>query len=202
MQIVSKKDVRNAIITGLTTGFVAWRLVVFLVPVVPFGVNPVILLFITPVLWILGVQLGYFLARWLEFFRRFGRFAAIGFANAAVDFGVLFLLIGLTGHNSGFFFSFFKGVSFIVATGHSYYWNKFWAFDAGASHGGAGEVVKFLGVALVAVLVNVGVASAVVATGPFLGLSGDQWAGVAAVAASAVSLIVSFVGFKVVVFHK
>lgn len=202
MQTLSKNDVRSAIITGLTTGVIAWRLVDFLVPLVPFGLNAAALVVVVPILWLLGVQLGYFLARYLAFFRRFGRFAAIGFTNAAVDFGVLFLLIGLTGHNSGFYFSIFKGLSFVAASLHSYYWNKFWAFDAGSSGGGTGEAVKFFAVAAVSVGVNVLAASLTVAVGPLAGFDANQWAGVGAVVGSAIALIFSFIGYKVYVFHK
>ena len=202
MQILSKQDVRSALITGLTTGIIAWRLVAFLVSVIPFGINPILLVPLIPLLWLAGVQLGYFLARYFEFFRRFGRFAAIGFTNAAVDFGVLFLLIGITGHNSGVYFSLFKAASFAVAAFHSYYWNKFWAFDSGASHGGAVEIAKFLAVSGVAIGVNVIVASLVVVAGPVAGLDANQWAGVGAVVGSAVALVFSFVGFKLYVFHK
>lgn len=202
MQTLSRTDVRSAIITGLTTGVVTWQLIDFLIPAVPSGINPAFLVLLVPILWLLGVQLGYFLARYFAFFRRFGRFAAIGFTNAAVDFGVLFLLIGLTGLNTGFYFSFYKGISFIAASVHSYYWNKFWAFDAGASGGGAGEIAKFFAVAAVAIVVNVAVASAVVALGPLGDLTADQWAGVGAVVGSAIALIFSFLGFKIYVFHK
>lgn len=202
MQTLSRNDVRSAIITGLTTGIIAWQLVAFLLPVIPFGLNPASFVVLVPILWLVGVQLGYFLARYFAFFRRFGRFAAIGFTNAAVDFGVLFLLIGLTEHNTGFYFSLFKGVSFVVASIHSYYWNKFWAFDAGKSEGGVGEAAKFFAVAGVSVAVNVLAASLVVAVGPLGGITPDQWALVAAVVGSAVALVFSFVGYKLYVFHK
>lgn len=202
MQTLTRTDIRSAVITGLTTGVIAWQLVDFLVAAVPFGLQPAVFVIVIPVLWLAGVQLGYYLADYFAFFRRFGRFAAIGFTNAAVDFGVLFLLIGLTGHNTGLYFSIFKGLSFVVASLHSYYWNKFWAFDAGSSQGGVGEAAKFFAVAAVSVAVNVLAASATVAVGPLVGLTANQWALVGAVVGSAVALIFSFVGYKVYVFHK
>lgn len=202
MQRLSKLDIRAAIITGLTSGIIVWQLVDFLIPRIPFGLNAAVLVVVVPIFWLLGVQLGYFLAQYFEFFRRFGRFAAIGFTNAAVDFGVLFLLIGLTGSNTGFYFALFKALSFVVASVHSFYWNKFWAFDSGASGGGVGEAARFFGVAAVAVVVNVLAALAVVAAGPLAGLDANQWAGVGAVAGSATALIFSFIGFKIFVFHK
>src|SRR3989344_992981 len=85
---------------------------------------------VVPVLWILGVNLGYFLGRWVVFFNQFGKFAAVGFTNAAVDFGILNLLIAYYGIVSGLGFSLFKATSFVVAVAHSYLWNKFWVFSS------------------------------------------------------------------------
>lgn len=202
MQTLSRKDIRNSILTGLYTGAIFWRVFLFLGVTLPLGVDPVLLVPGVPVLWLLGVQLGYYLAQWLEFFRRFGRFSAIGFSNAGVDFGILYLLIALTGHAAGVYYSSFKSLSFMIATAHSYFWNKNWAFDAGASSGGTGELAKFFGVSVTSLIINVGVASAVVAVGPWGGIGVNAWAGIGAVAGSAVSLFFSFVGFKLFVFHK
>jgi putative flippase GtrA len=199
---LDRTDVRASLITGLTTGVIAWQLAEFLLPPLPFGFDAILLVPLVPVLWLGGVQLGYTLSRGVSFFLRFGRFAAIGFTNAAVDFGVLFLLIGLTGYAQGLAYALFKTVSFMVASAHSYVWNKYWAFDAGTSHGGAGEATKFFAVALVSVVVNVIVATAIVAVGPLGDLTAPQWAGIGAVFGSASALIFSFIGYKLFVFHK
>jgi putative flippase GtrA len=98
-------------------------------------------------------------------------------------------------------YSAFKAISFSVATVHSFYWNKNWAFEAGASHGGGREVASFLAVAVVSLLVNVTVASIVVALRP-TGVEGELWAGIGAVAGAAAAIVFSFTGFRVFVFHK
>lgn len=199
----SKKDLIFSLITGLLTGFVAWKILVFLGRAEFYGVSVQWLLIAVPVLWILGVNLGYFLGKWVAFFNQFGKFSAIGFTNAAVDFGILNLLIAKTGETAGLMYAFFKGTSFIVATLHSYVWNKYWAFDAGQSHGHAGEFVRFVSVSVLALVINVSVASFVVnLVPPVLGFDAKVWANVAAVAASAIALAFSFVGFKLVVFKK
>ena len=199
----SKKDLVFSLITGFITGLIAWRIFDFLnIPLFK-GVPFAWLTVIVPVLWILGVNLGYFLGRWFSFFNQFGKFAAIGFTNAAVDFGVLNLLIFYSDIASGTFFSVFKAVSFITATIHSYFWNKYWAFEAGKTPVSREEFTKFFFVTLAALLVNVGVASLVVnIIGPSFGLSERAWANVGAVVGSAVALIISFVGFRTVVFKK
>jgi putative flippase GtrA len=167
----------------------------------PGQIQPWILVPAVPVLWILGVQFGYVLGVAFKPFEQFGRFAAIGFSNAAVDFGVLYLAIALTGNAVGLAYSLVKAVSFSVATVHSYFWNKSWAFDASGSRGGATEVARFVSVALASLVVNVVAASTVVALGP-QGTDARAWAGIGAVVGSAAALVFSFVGFRIFVFRK
>ena len=198
----SKKDLIFSVITGLITGFVAWQIFSFLDVTEFKDISFAWFLLLVPALWMLGVNLGYFLGKWLAFFNQFGRFAAIGFTNAAVDFGVLNLLIANTGIFDGGWYSVFKAVSFMSAVVPSYFWNKYWAFEATESGGGF-EFAKFVSVAAVSILVNTGVASFVVNfIDPVLGLDVRVWANVGAVAGSAVALVFSFVGFKLAVFKK
>lgn len=199
----TKKDFWFSIITGFYTGFIAWRIIVFLNGPEIVGISVAWLLVIVPVFWVIGVNLGYFLGRWWTFFNQFGKFAAIGFTNAAVDFGILNLLIASTGLAVGIAFSAFKAVSFVAATLHSYLWNKYWTFDSGQSHGGESEFFKFFGVTMVALIVNVGLASLIVnLIDPLFGFDQKLWANVGAVAGSAAALFFSFIGFKLVVFKK
>ncbi len=219
----SKKDFYFSIITGLITGFIAWQIFEFLnIPILRWGyirticgiVPPcwdvykfsvpwIALIVFTPILWILGVNLGYLLGRWLAFFNQFGKFAAVGFTNAAVDFGILNLFISYSGVASGGLYSVFKATSFTVALLHSYMWNKFWVFKAGESRGGSVEFARFVTVAVLALLVNVGLASFVVNfVDPLFGFNENVWANVGAVIGSAVALAASFVGFKLAVFKK
>lgn len=240
MSKFSKKDLVFSIITGLITGLIAWQVFVFLgVSVInlwnkssceasctPEGLCTAIycirdyvisfssswLALIVPALWILGVNLGYFLGHWLAFFNQFGKFAAVGFTNAAVYFGILNILIAWSDINKGFWYSFFVAIAFIIGTVHSYFWNKFWVFstEGGPAPGGEAankiggkEFGKFLGISVIAGLVNVGVASVLVnLMEPLFGLTSDQWANVGGVAGSAIALVFSFVGFKLTVFKK
>lgn len=217
----SKKDFWFSIFTGLGTGLIVWRILDFLnIPVFhlrereicgilscfteySFYISWSWLILIVPVLWIIGVKLGYFLGRRIKFFNQFGKFAAIGFTNAAVDFGILNFLIASTGIAAGGQYSIFKAVSFFIALINSYFLNKHWAFEA--NHNGAEgiEFVKFAGVAIMAALINVGMASLVVNfVDPILGFSDAVWANIGAVAGSASALVISFIGFKLLVFKK
>lgn len=199
----SKKDLLSSLITGFYTGFIAWRIFGFLqIPSVR-GFSLAGLMVFVPVLWVLGVNLGYFLGRWFNFFNQFGKFAAIGFTNAAVDFGILNFLIFYSGSAAGILFSVFKGISFGVAAVHSYFWNKFWAFEAGQSAVSGREFFKFFSIIFIATLINVGIASIMVnVIGVKFGFSEEAWANIGAVIGSATALTISFVGFKKSVFKK
>ena len=197
----TKKDFYFSIITGLITGLSAWRIFEYLEITKIGNYSFAWFLLIVPVLWIIGVNFGYFLGKWLGFFNQFGKFAAIGFTNAAVDFGVLNLLIANTDISSGGWYTVFKAISFISAVIPSYFWNKYWAFES--SEGTSFEFAKFISVAVVAIFINTGTASLVVNyISPLGELSPAIWANVGAVAGSAVALVFSFIGFKVVVFKK
>ena len=198
----TKKDFYFSIITGFITGFSAWNIFKYLKVAELGDYSFAWLMLIVPILWILGVNFGYFLGKWLRFFNQFGKFAAIGFTNGAVDFGVLNLLIANTGISDGGWYSVFKAISFVSAVIPSYFWNKYWAFEAVKDSGGF-QFAKFMSVAMVSILINDGVASLVVIyVHPIAGLSQVVWANVGAVAGSAVALIFSFIGFKVAVFRK
>lgn len=204
----TKKDFYFSIATGLITGFSAWQIFNFLEITKFKDISFVWFLLLIPVLWIWGVNFGYFLGRWFRFFNQFGKFAAIGFTNAAVDFGVLNLLIANTGISGGGRYSVFKAISFMSAIVPSYFWNKHWAFnssqgDALTSSTGGFEFAKFMSVALVSIFINTGTASLIVNyVDPLGGLNVQIWANVGAIAGSAVALVFSFVGFKVAVFKK
>ncbi len=91
----------------------------------------------------------------------------------------------------------------MVAVTHSFFWNKYWTFDAAKSHGGGQEFGRFMGVNIVAAVVNVGVATFVATKlNPVLNLTPTAWANAAAVAGSACALIFSFVGLRLLVFKK
>lgn len=206
MKNFTKKDLTFSLITGLTTGVIFWQILNFLgAPSFGLPTNHPHSLFvvIVPVLWILGVNFGYILGKWMPFFNQFGKFVAVGFTNAAVDFGILNLQISLTGIESGWHYSVFKSVSFIVGVTHSYIWNKYWVFEAGQSGGGRSELVKFLAVNVVAIIVNVGIASFVVNyVDPIGGLNTKIWANIGAVVGSAFAISLTFVGARLIVFKK
>lgn len=166
------------------------------------GISFAWLTFVVPVFWILGINLGYFLGKWIDFFNQFGKFAAIGFTNAAVDFGVLNILIAWSGIASGILYAVFKTISFIISVTHSYYWNRYWVFGS-QNPEKKKEFFEFISVYIFASAVNVGIATGIVSLiDPMFGVNQNVWANLGAVAGSAMALVFSFVGVRLVVFKK
>ena len=202
------KDYAVAAIIGFITALLAVPVLKNLDIELPFG--NFWILAIIPVLWVAGIWLGAFLSRWIGFMRQFARFAVAGFLAAAIDFGILNLLMHITGLVSGLPFTLFKAASFVVAATNSYFVNKFWAFrqvqdfnivqipDQKTS---LKEYSQFLVVSAIGITINVGVASLVVnAVGPQFGIEPKVWANLGAVAGAAIGLIWNFIGFKLIVF--
>ena len=199
---MNRRDILFSITTGLTTGLIFWRVFNYL-DIHPFGLDSFsFLVVLIPVLWVIGVWFGYFLSNWFRFFRQFGKFVAIGFTNSAIDFGVFNFLFSLSKENQSLF-PVFSVISFILAVNHSYFMNKWWAFDAGNTPTTFKQIRNFVAINLVALVVNVGIAFAVFHGVPALfGLNIKSWANISKVAGSAVALIFSFIGFRLVVFNK
>lgn len=203
MNKFTKKDLILSIIAGLITGAIGWRILVFLNKDVLFGVPLSYLVIIIPILWITGVNLGYFLGRFIPFFNQFGRFAAIGFTNFAVYSGVLNLLIAHTNITSGRWYSTFVAIAFVVGSIHSYIWNKYWVFDSAESGGGTIEFSKFFTVSVIAGLINVVIASSIVNyVNPMFEITPEGWANVGGIVGSASALIFSFAGYRMLVFKN
>jgi len=140
------------------------------------------------------------ISRFLPVLMQIVKFAIIGSLNTLLDLGVLNLLILVTSIATGYWYSVFKGISFIIANTNSYFWNKYWTFSSGKS-ATTGEFGKFFTVSLIGFLINVGVASLIVnIVGAPDGFSPERWANVGAITATAISLIWNFLGYKFLVF--
>lgn len=161
------------------------------------------LVLLLPILALIALYITYFIGKRIPAIFQFGKFVSVGFANTAVDYGILNLMMLLTGITSGVFYSVFKGVSFIFAASNSYLWNKFWTFKATEKKGVAKESLQFLTVTIIGSIINITVASLVVnLITPMWGLSPTLWANAGAVAGTVVGLMWNFFGYKFIVFKK
>lgn len=150
--------------------------------------------------WVYGFY--FFASKWPTAMQ-FGKFIAVGQSNAAIDIGILNLLILITDIDSGLYYSLFKATSFIFAVVNSFMWNKFWSFDSKEKDGMGRQFVIFIAVSLVGLIINVSVASFVVNyIGPQWGISTKLWANVGVLSSTIFNIIWDFYGYKRFVFKK
>ncbi len=144
----------------------------------------------------------FLLGRRIPIILQFAKFGAVGALNTLLDLGILNLLIYFTGFAAGIYYSLFKSFSFIIANVNAYFWNKYWTFGSGGK-ASVKEFSQFFTVSIIGFGINVGLASlAVNIIGPLAGISAERWANIGALAATAVSLIWNFIGYKLFVFKS
>ena len=163
-----------------------------------------------------GVQWGIFILSpvatflFLRFFTRwsslvqFSKFCVISFSNLMIDFGILNLLIYYSGVAEGVLYSVFKAASFLLANVNGYAWNKFWTFRSREVEGWLKQFIRFFAVVGVGLVINVTVASYVVAEfgGSGGSISSTLWANIGAAVSLVITLFWNFFGLKYLVFEK
>lgn len=150
-----------------------------------------------------GMRIASYIGRKILIVLQAARFLLVGTLNTFVDLGILNILIWISGIAAGPLYSVFKGISFIIATIHSYIWNKYWTFEKKEKAPGPKEFSKFLVITAVGFFLNVGIASLVVnVIGPQFGITQTAWASVGAFTATIFAWIWNFLGSKFVVFKK
>ena len=163
-----------------------------------------------------GVQWGIFILSpvatflFLRFFTRwsslvqFSKFCVISFSNLVIDFGILNLLIYYSGVAEGVLYSVFKAASFLLANVNGYAWNKFWTFRSREVEGWLKQFIRFFAVVGVGLVINVTVASYVVAEfgGSGGSISSTLWANIGAAVSLVFTLFWNFFGLKYLVFEK
>lgn len=198
--MITKQDYAIGSLVGFLTGIFALPTFINL-GLRDLGMLSVVPL-IFPVLFVFGVWLTKFLSRRLAVMAQFGKFAAVGFLNTAIDFGVLNILSMITGVTAGFVLGGVNIPGFILAVSNAYFWNKFWVFRD-REGGVLSDFPRFLAVSLIGLLINSGTVVIFTTYLPLLsGLSGTTWLNVAKVIATVISLAWNFFGYKFLVFRS
>lgn len=201
--MITKKDITIAIFVGIASGLIWTGILLRLKALAFLGGYVWALVVIAPIVFVIGLYVGKLLSGWKPFFYSFARFVIIGFLNAGVDFGIFNLLIFITGIEKGDAIALFKTAAFITAFINSYFWNKYWTFQAGATEKTGSEFVKYTIITIIGALINVGTTYSVINfIKPVGGLTQLSWDNVAAVLATVLNLTWNFVGYKVIVFKN
>ena len=195
---MKKADIAISIVVGeLTALYFVWLF---------FGLAPQIawvLPVIFPIFAFLFIWISFLVGKKFLFVFQGAKFLLTGVVASLVDFGILNFLIFFSGISSGIFYSFFKGISFILATCGKYAGDKFWAFRKTETERTGREFLKFFLVTLGGLVINVISASLIVnKIGPQFGLSESVWANIGAIGAALATVVWNFPGYKFLVFKK
>jgi len=169
----------------------------------PYGVVSLLVFFGFVILAPVALSIAALIGKKIPVIYQFAKFAAVGSLNSFVDLGVFNLETFLAGGVPGAgLFSVLKAISFLAATTNSYFWNKYWTFGA-SGQAGAGEVVKFYGVAITGGIVNVGVATAVKAIADAAGFPENLWGNIVSPVVGIFAVFMwNFLGYKFFVFKN
>jgi len=131
------------------------------------------------------------------------KFATIGIINTGIDFLVLNAEMFLTKITSGPEMLIQNSISFGIATINSYFLNKHWAFQDKSKKKEGIKFAQFLTVSIIGISINGGIVYLITTfIPPMFGINSQLWANVAKLAATAISLIWNFIGYKFLVFKK
>jgi len=154
------------------------------------------------ILCLAGMRFAYWIGEKIAILLQAAKFFLVGTLNTFIDTGIRNILSFIFGIYTGIFYSFFKGISFIVATTNSYFWNKYWTFEK-REKPTSREFFKFLTMAFFGFLINVGVASIVVnVIKPQFGLSEKIWSTFGDIAAAFSAFLWNFLASKFIVFKQ
>jgi putative flippase GtrA len=127
------------------------------------------------------------------------RFGAVGGVNTLLDFGILNLLMWITGITSGSDLLLCNAGAFILASLNSYLMNKGWTFE-NESKGSPGRYALFLAFSTGGLAINSGVLYLLTAF-PLEGMSSSMlWANGAKAGATAASMVWNFLTYRRFVF--
>ncbi|OHA52130.1 MAG: hypothetical protein A3A97_04435 [Candidatus Terrybacteria bacterium RIFCSPLOWO2_01_FULL_40_23] len=154
-----------------------------------------------PIAAVCALLVAYILAKKVNpIFFQMGKFAAVGFSNTAIDWGILNIILAGFGFAVGTsLYPAGKAISFAFATLNSFVWNRFWSFEKKGTSNLGKEALQFYIFTGIGLVINVIVATNIARISP----ESKLWAGVIAPAlATATSMVWNFTAYKFFVFKK
>ena len=201
--IVLARDIVLALIVGFLTGALAIPVVINLGLGVTIRVPLLLLPVIVAVLFATALLAASLVANRAPSLFEFSKFAVVGVLNSGVDFGILNLLMLITGVSSGGGFLAFKSISVTLGVLNSYLWNKYWTFKTSNAADARREFMAFMVVTLIAVGVNVAGADVIVnVIGAPTGFSAKLWANIGAISGAGPDAVHKFLRLQILRFQK
>ena len=152
-----------------------------------------------PIIFTIGLAIAGFVSKKIPLLWQFAKFAQVGVLNTAIDFGILNLLIFVTGITSGLSIIPLNAISFTTAIINSFFWNEKWVFKAKKE----ANFMTFVVVTLIGLAINSGIVYAITTFVPPTFVDSQKlWANLAKVLATGISLIWNFTGYRLIVFKK
>lgn len=204
---MTKKDFVSSVAIGIAVGL----LVQFVISnfseeiVNTTGVSLAVIRVAAFFLFFLGAPAALFIAAYIgrsvRIVYQFAKFVSVGTLNSMIDLGILNLETFLWGVLPGpIVFAVFKSISFLAATTNSFFWNKYWTFEARAKPH-AGEVTKFYVVAILGGFLNIAIATAVRTVGGSIIPSQNILVNIVAPFSGIFAVFLwNFLGYKYIVF--
>lgn len=173
------------------SGFAALEKIVWLLP------------FLFPVIFVFGLWFAKLLSSKIgNVLVQVAKFVEIGLLNTFIDFGILNLLMGVSGAFSGWQIAMFNTVSFTCAAINSFFWNKHWTFEKKEGKVEK-EFLQFLIVSVIGWLINTGIVFlGTNFISPLFGSSGAMWVNLMKIFATVASMVWNFIGYKFWAFKK
>ncbi len=168
-----------------------------------FTINSVFIFIISIVLIASGILVSRLLGRVWPFFNQIGKFAASGILSTLIDFTVLNITSAITGIASGSTVGLINVPGFLIASINGYLWNKLWVFEARDDFAFFSDYPKFFAVTFMGLVIN---SAIVITTTTYINIpasfSAKAWLNVSKAAATAVSLVWNFLGYRLIVFKS
>ena len=156
-----------------------------------------------PFLVLGGIYLADFLGRKWKIIFQASKFFLVGTLNTFIDLGVLEVLTWLSGIEKGYGVTFFKAISFLVATTNSYFWNKHWTFGKKEKMVAVGEYFRFVLVTAIGLSINALSFHFVFnVIGPQFSLALALWRLFSVIVAAFCAFVWNFLASKFLVFEK
>ena len=164
--------------------------------------NKFVVFICLPLLYAVAIYLAFKIGEKYKIIVQFTKYTLVGFSNLSIDFGILNILIYLSGKDQGLYYTVFKAFSFLITIINSYLWNKFWTFEDSSVSRAGRQFVLFLTVASIGMLINVTIASILVNYFRVESIPSTVWANISALVSIAAVVAWDFLGYKFFVFGR